>query len=260
MVSVPVTVKVESAEAAADWLAPMRARSYALLQLRPGDSVLEVGCGAGQATLALHQLVGFGGEVRGVDQDGALVAEAERRAAEAGLARQVRHQRADAGALPFEAGYFDGSRSERLFQHLARPELALREMVRVTRPGGWIVVLDVDYGSLSLDTPERTSERRLTRFNAERLHLNGYAGRGLYRLFRRQGLADLTVEIWPLCLTRYADARQLLQLDRLEAHAVGEGLLTAGELQLWRAALERADAEGCFFASLNLGLVAGRLR
>lgn len=249
----------ESLSGAAHLLAPLKQRSYELLRLQPGDCVLEVGCGAGADTVVLAHWVGFGGEVWGVDIDPDRVAAADEQAARAGLGSWTHHRLADLTALPLEAGYFDACRSERLFRHLEQPAAALREMVRVTRPGGWIVVAEADYTTLSIDTADTAQERRLNCFQAERLHANGAAGRQLPRLFRRQGLGDLYVEVFPLLITTYADARELAGLDRLETHALGEGLLTEAELSRWRTNLERADQQGEFFASLNIVLAAGRL-
>jgi ubiquinone/menaquinone biosynthesis C-methylase UbiE len=87
-------------------------------------------------------------------------------------------------SLPFETDYFDSCRSERLFQHLSNPAQALSEMTRVTKSGGWVVVLDTDWGSLSTNSDETDIERRLARFMAESFLQNGYSGRKLYRLFK----------------------------------------------------------------------------
>src|SRR5664279_1619441 len=106
----------------------IKQRSYALMQIQPGHKVLDLGCGPGTDTIPLAPL--------------------------AGVNTWVRHQRADAMSMPFEADYFDSCRSERLFQHLPNPAQALSEMIRVTKPGGWVVVLDTDWGSLSTDSDD----------------------------------------------------------------------------------------------------------
>ena len=131
------------------------------MQLRPGQKVLDVGCGPGTDTVALGQIVGSSGTVSGLDHDAAMVAEADRRARDSGVSAWVKHRLGEASALPWEANEFDASRSERLLEHLLRPEDALVEMVRVTKPGGRVVVLDTDWGSLSTDAEEPDIERRL---------------------------------------------------------------------------------------------------
>ena len=108
-----------------------------------------------------------------------------------------------ATAMPFATGSFDAARSERLFQHLLQPERALAEMIRVTKPGGWVVVADADWYSLSIDTREVDIERRLAEVRADRFLHNAYAGRHLYRQFTAHGLGALQIEVLPVWLRRF---------------------------------------------------------
>lgn len=212
------------------------------MRVAPGQRVLDVGCGPGHDTIPLAELAGPAGAVTGVDADAAMVAEAERRAAEAGVADRVRHLVADAAALPFAPESFDAARAERLFQHLPDPRAALAEIARVVRPGGWLVVLETDYSTLTIDADDADLERRLARFAAGRVR-NGYAARALHRWFRQQGLQDVAVEVRPQTFARY-------ELVRL-------GWLDGTELDRWHEALAAADRDDAFFASLNHLLVAG---
>ncbi len=236
----------------------IKQRSYALMQIQPGHKVLDLGCGPGTDTIPLAPLVGVNGQVIGADYDEAMIAEAEQRAEQAGVNAWVRHQRVDAMSLPFETDYFDSCRSERLFQHLLNPSQALSEMTRVTKSGGWVVVLDADWGSLSTDSDETDIERRLVRFLAESSLQNGYSGRKLYRLFKQQNLADISFEVFPVATPNYALARLGTQVERVEQEALKAGFITAKELQRWHTGLEQADSEGTYFSSVNLMLFTGR--
>lgn len=245
-------------QAAAELVQQEKQRTYSWMHPQTGHAVLDVGCGPGTDTMALASLVGPNGRVVGVDADAAMIAEAARRAEQAGCSAWCSHQQADAMALPWQTGTFDACRSERLFQHLPHPAGVLAEMARVTKPGGWVVVWDADWGTLSIDTPEVEIERRLVRVHAERLLDNGYAGRQLPRLFKRQQLADIAVEIRPLQFTNYALFRYLTLLDTVERDALAVGLITEEELHRWQQSLEQTEAEGTFFAHVNAVLVAGR--
>lgn len=250
-------VDAEYLQVAATVTEHVKRRSYDLMRIRPGDKVLDVGCGPGTDTLALVRLVGDSGQVVGVDYDQAMITQADRAAANANVGPGVEHVHADAYALPFEPGEFDSCRSERLFEHLCHPEQALSEMVRVTKPGGSVVVVDSDWGSGSIDSLHPDIERRVIRILAQRLN-NPYSGRQLYRLFRQRGLGDLVVEGFCLTILSHPLFRQLAQLDQAEAEALSAGVISSEELVRWRSGLDQAEADGTFFASCNLILVAGR--
>lgn len=243
---------------AAELLAPVKAQSYAWMEIEPGHQVLDLGCGPGSDTVALAPRVGAAGRVIGVDSDRGMLAEARLRAEEAGVGAWVLHQLASARALPFRSDFFHASRSERLFQHLPDPEGVLREMLRVTWRKGWVVVLDTDWGALSLHSKETDLERRLARVHAERLLHNGYAGRQLYHLFKRQRLAEIRIEVYPVYMVDLAQIRALTVLDEVEQAAVNDGLLSGPELERWHASLAELDAEEGLFCTATLVMVRGR--
>ncbi len=230
--------------------------SYAAMNIQADDKVLDLGCGPGTDTIPMAALVGRQGQVVGVDYDTDMLAEARQRAGRAGVEGWVSHQQADAIALPFADGYFSASRSERVFQHLRQPTQALSELIRVTRPQGWVVVIDPDWGSLSIDSDEADIERRIAAYASDALH-NGYSGRTLYRLFKQQGLYDINYQVFPVTVTSNLMLRQSIQSERCEQEMLEIGLLTAEQLQCWRSSQAQADADGVYFATVNIILCAG---
>ena len=236
----------------------LKQRTYTRMQIETGHKVLDVGCGPGTDTMTLSQLVGASGEVYGVDYDQAMITEAEQRAEKAGISAWVKHKHSDAMSLPFETGYFDSCRSERLFQHLPNPTKALDEMARVTKVNGSVVVLDTDWGSSCIDTSEIDIERRLTRFNADHMFHNGYSGRQLYRLFKKEGFVNISFDVFPVVVTNYHFTRQIWAIDRLEREALARKILTEVELKKFQIELEQADADGNFLAYVCMTLVAGQ--
>lgn len=245
-------------DAAARLAADGKRLSYERMRISPGARVLDVGCGPGTDTIPLAGLVGVGGLVAGLDHDAEMVARADERAAAAGVSARVDHRQGDAYALPWESAGFDAVRSERLLQHLAEPERAVAEMVRVARPGGRVVLVDTDWGSRSVDAPEPETERKMARFLAEALVANGYSGRRLYGLARRAGLAEVHADAVPLVVTDYGLWRTLSRADLAAEQAVRQGYATADELRRLDQAWWEMDREGTFFAVTTVVIVSGR--
>src|SRR5256885_5649481 len=112
----------------------LAARVRRFLGASGDERALDVGCGAGALALALAPLVR---EVVGVDRVPELLELARERAP-----RNATFVEADATHLPYSNGEFDLAGTLRTLHHVPRPELVLAELVRVTRPGGRVLVID----------------------------------------------------------------------------------------------------------------------
>ena len=234
----------------------LKERSYELMHIQNGHTVLDVGCGPGIDTIPLAQFVGSAGQVIGIDIDNNMVDLANKMAVEKKVANWVVHKHFDAEYIPYSSDYFDSCRCERLLQHLLHPERTISEMVRVTKPDGWIVVCDTDHSTLTIDSPDVDIEWKLRRFHTE-MFKNGYIGRQLYRLFKQQNLADIKIEIFPLFSTDYTLTRYMALLDKSENEAVIAGIITDEELERWHNNLERANNDNVFFSCVMMVLIAG---
>jgi ubiquinone/menaquinone biosynthesis C-methylase UbiE len=252
-------VNPEYLRVAAEQVAQVKRRSYAALHIQPGAHILDIGCGPATDTIPLASLVGSNGKVVGIDADPAMIQEANQKAAQAGVSDCVTHQVGDVLSIPFPDGEFHACRSDRLFQHLQDPARVLAEMARITMPGGWVVNLDTDWGSMSIDCEYVDIAHRLNRVFAEHVLNNGYAARQLYRLYRQQGLQNIQVELLPTYITSYPLGRMMALLDRSEKYALETNQVTPEELEQWHTTLEHADETGTFFASVNMIMVTGQV-
>jgi len=225
----------------------------ALLAVKPGQRLLEVGCGAGGSVRMLARLAGPAGRVVGVDNSATMVA-AERRAA--GLGLPVEYRVADAHALPFADATFDGCCSGGVFEVLDDPRRALAEMARVAAPGGRVVVNAEDAGTQAVDGPDRTITRRILDYHRDH-ELNGGIGHQLYGLFKGVGLADITVIPSTWVETEYSPVLRDW-LGGIAAAAQAAGAITAAECVAWGEQAEAADRAGRFFSALTFYAVGGR--
>lgn len=129
-----VAVLLGTMDATARWDATRRLRSWERerLRLAPGLRLLDVGCGLGDAALALGADLGHDGEIVGIDASAEMVAGARSRARSASC--RARFELGDAVELGEPGDSFDVVRSERTLQWLTDPEASVAEMVRVLRP------------------------------------------------------------------------------------------------------------------------------
>ncbi|MEJ3404028.1 methyltransferase domain-containing protein [Rathayibacter sp. YIM 133350] len=128
------------------WRTVENSAAYLVPHLSPGLDVLDLGCGPGTITVDLARRVAPG-RVIGVDASAEIVEHAAGYGVSSGVAN-VQFQTADAYALPFDDASFDVVHAHQVLQHLSRPVEALREALRVLKPGGVLAVRDVDYGGV----------------------------------------------------------------------------------------------------------------
>jgi arsenite methyltransferase len=156
----------------------------------PGEHVLDVGCGPGFYVAELLEQVGSGGEVVGVDNSPSMLAVAAHRSE--GHDNVAFHE-AEATSLPVEDGSFDALLSVQVLEYVADVPMALAEMHRALRAGGRLVVWDVDWATVSLQTtdPDRT-ERILRAWDGHLAHPS--LPRTLTAQLQSSGFEDVRLE------------------------------------------------------------------
>ncbi|MBD2700400.1 methyltransferase domain-containing protein [Spirosoma sp. BT702] len=127
-----------------------------LKYLRPGLSVMDVGCGSGAITRDLAERIGPTGRVLGIDPNAGLIEQARQNA---GDTLGVAFEQAD--VYTFDTSErFDLITCARTLQWLREPERALVNMKRLLKPGGWLAILDYNHEKLNWQ-PEPPASMRL---------------------------------------------------------------------------------------------------
>ena len=250
-------VSPEYLRKSAELAGKLKQYSYELMRISPGNRILDLGCGPGIDTVALAKLVGDAGKVYGLDVDEIMVSQADEFALKENVANRIIHQTGDVKKLPFENDFFDAVRAERLFQVLPEnysPQQVFSEILRITKPGGRIVLADTDWATASVDFPDSELERRLLSFFARSMRPNGFAGRQFYKLFFDNSVKDINIDTFPLVLNDFS----LTPFGKwLTDAALKKTIATASEIENWMDTLNKEHEAGRFYASVNMNVVSG---
>lgn len=230
--------------------------SFSLLGLKPGDLVLDVGCGTGDDVIALAEIIGEKGRAIGIDNSEVMIDEARRRASKSN-ASNVEFHKESIYQIHFPSEKFNGVIVDRVFMHLEEPGKALQEIIRVTKKGdGRIVVHDPDWDSFVIDSQYKDVTRKIVKTHSDLLK-NGATGRKMYGMFKEAGLVNVTVSGGVAIFTDYNPSFQLLELEKVSRVAVENGLISDEERTRWINGLQRNGEQGRFFASFMTFRTAG---
>ncbi|MFI6597664.1 class I SAM-dependent methyltransferase [Nonomuraea sp. NPDC050536] len=230
------------------WRTAENSAAYLLPHLKPHMIVLDVGCGPGTITADLADRVGH------VTASEVTPEALELAKAAIGDRQNVEYAVADVHELPFPDDSFCVTHAHQVLQHVGDPVQALREMGRVTKPGGYVAVRDSDYAAFTWwpQLPELDEWLDLYRKVARANGGEPDAGRRLLSWAREAGFEDVTASSSTWCFATPEDrawwggmwAERILH-SALGEQAVATGLATREDLERisngWRRWAEAED-------------------
>ncbi len=238
--------------------ARLRRRFLRFVPVRAGQHVLEVGCGSGVVLREVAALVGPRGRAVGVDPSRVALAAARRLAAGHPECRRLRFRLADGARLPFGRPCFDVTLAVTVLLHVADPLAVVREMARVTRPGGTVAVQDQDFGTLAVTHPDPPLTDRILTGVAARVYPEPHSGRRLPGLLRAAGLEQVR-----LLTDVYQDTElepyTRTFLERRAERAIRFGIVDEPTAQRWLDGFVALVGHGAFVFTLNFYGATGRV-
>jgi arsenite methyltransferase len=218
------------------------------LGAQPGERILDAGCGPGFYVAELLEAVGPEGSVVGVDVSPAMLAIAARRTE---AHANVTFHEGDATSLPVESEDFDAALSVQVLEYVDDVPAAVAEIHRALRPGGRVVLWDVDWTTLSWHSADPGRMRRvLSAWDEHLAHpalprtLAGDLRRAGFEDVRAEGHVFATTELDP---QTYGGAN----LPLIEDYVAGRQSGGPEEAAAWAAEQRELGARGEFFFAVT---------
>jgi SAM-dependent methyltransferase len=231
---------LESRGRAPGYLSAIR-RIMDVVQPRPGEVILEVGCGSGVVDRWLSRYTSEANRIIGVDVNRYLLREAMALTTQEGLGSVITFQEGNAEALPFPDNHVDVALSFTVLEE-GNADRMLAELVRVAKPGGRVAVMvrAIDI-PLVVNVPLRPELKTKAQVPRGFVGAQGCADASLYRRFHETGLTH--IQIWP----QFAASAQPETPQAQFAHGAILGAFTAEETEEWRTGIAQAVSEGTYF-------------
>ena len=214
---------------------------------KPGEKLLDVGCGTGTNVLALSKLVGPTGKITGIDNSEAMLAVAREKAS----APNIEYQLKAIEEMDFAADSFDGVVCTQVLGYVDDPVQAIREMLRVCKPSGRVFISEADWDTLVYNVPDKELQRKITLAFSD-YHGDGWIGRRLYSLCGQAGGKEIELHPYVIHNSEYSARRYGGPLSYvIRDYLLRTKKCSEGEVQRWLKLLSDAFDEHTYFFSLN---------
>lgn len=224
-----------------------------LLDIKPGNHLLDVGCGIGIQAQEIAKRVTSTGKVTGTDISTTMIEVAKTKNLDSGL--PLEFLLAEASVQPFPDQSFDGIRTERVLLYISDSQKVFREFKRLLKSGGKLVIFEFHWDGALIPHPDKEFTRKIIHYVADSFP-NGDIGTHLYSQLQNNGFSEVHVQPYAyygnddLVLNILKRAYEgILQLG------VSDGTFTQSEIDNWWKILNEEFETGNFFISFP-GLIA----
>ena len=192
----------------------------------------------------------------GVDSSTTMIKTARARVHDAKESR-ADCQLGDIYNLDFSDKTFDGCRADRIFHHLDRPEQALQELVRVTKPGGRIVLFDPDFDASVIAATDQDVTRRVIHMISDRV-LAGSDARNHAARMQRVGLSNILVIPKTFLFLDYELGERLLGIEDAVHRLVQQAAIDLAAATAWLEELKQRNQRKAYLSMITGFTVAGQ--
>ena len=225
-----------------------RLKTLAVLELKAGDNVLDIGCGVGFLAHEMALQVGKSGKVIGLDKNPEMINHARQRCE--GL-KQTRFYKGDAGQLPVDDQTLDAVSCTQVLLYVKNVAQVLAEMWRILKPEGRIVIVETDWRGVVLNNADDSLTNKIfsawdSSVSSPNLPVH------LKPLLQKQGFLKIKVEPIPILNTEYSPSNfSYGMLKWISKNAENKGVINKEQRASWLKDLQKREESDSFFFCVN---------
>ncbi|MDH3379745.1 MAG: methyltransferase domain-containing protein [Gammaproteobacteria bacterium] len=212
--------------------------------------VLDLGCGTGFAAREIAKRPNFSGNIIGVDISSALINQASKLAADEGLSSRVDFRVGDSRNLEDSDESFDAVIAHTLISHLPDPQVLINEMIRLSKPGGFVAIFDGDYASLTFSHPDAEKGKAIDELIISSIVTQSRILRQLPLFLKSSGLE--IEKAFSYVVTDVGKAEfWASSVESMRKLLPAANAMSAEEADTWANDRSQESDNGTFFASCN---------
>ena len=223
---------------------------YQLLEIEPGDRILDIGCHVGDPALFLYKQYPYVKEIVGVDKDKKKIEYAKDRFNE-NENTPINFITGDALDLPFGDNSFEKVICAETIEWIELSSKAIEEIYRVLKPGGIALIIHTDFDTQVFNTNNLKRTRNIIHEFTD-MGPNGIIGRELRELCIKGGFKEIEFEVYTLINDKYDENYYSYKLSKMMKEWLeSEDLIDENELKKWENELEHLSEENKYYYSIN---------
>ena len=236
----------------------VRQRQHTLnkLSVKPGEKILDVGCGVGFLAYEIALLTGDSGKVFGIDKNPDMISHANNRCK---TLRNTEFSEANADDLPFQEESFDAACCTQVLLYLNDIDQVLSGIKRILKPTGRIIIVETDWRGIVINSDYNSITRKIfSAWDATVPSPNLPVRLG--PLLVNNGFRNIDVEPIPILNTEYTPSHfSHGMMNWITRNALKKGFIKKEQSQKWLDDLEEKGESGNYFFCVNRFLFSGQM-
>lgn len=220
--------------------------SYEPFKSLSKGTIVDLGCGNGADAARIHENTTQNVEIIGLDHDAQFIAEAIKKYP------HIKFLEADVEKLPFENQSLDGIRTERMFQHLKKPEHVLQEIRRVLKKNSDLIILDTDWPGINFHTPLISIENKIRAYLTDKKVNFGLSARYLPTMVLDHQFSIKKCTYHKVSMVSINELNGLIQYSDLMKEMETKNILTQLEKDSFSKELTKRDLNGTLNCSIDM--------